>query len=34
LAAFLRAARELHDSGTFTFAAGAVKYADINAMFA
>lgn len=34
LGAFLRAARELHDSGTFTFAADAVKYADVNAMFA
>lgn len=34
LGAFLRAARELHDFGTFTFATGAVKYADINAMFA
>ena len=34
LGAFLRAARELRDSGTFTFAADAVKYADINAMFA
>lgn len=34
LGAFLRAARELRDSGTFTFAADAVKYADINALFA
>lgn len=34
LGAFLRAAREVHDSGTFTFAQDAVKYADINAMFA
>jgi 2-methylisocitrate lyase-like PEP mutase family enzyme len=34
LGAFLRAARELRDKGTFTFAADAVKYADVNAMFA
>lgn len=34
LGAFLRAARELRDFGTFTFAADAVKYADVNAMFA
>jgi len=34
LGAFIRAARELRDSGTFTFAADAVKYADIQAMFA
>jgi 2-methylisocitrate lyase-like PEP mutase family enzyme len=34
LGAFLRAAREMHDRGTFTFAEDAPKYADINAMFA
>jgi 2-methylisocitrate lyase-like PEP mutase family enzyme len=34
LGAFLRAARELRDFGTSTFAAEAVKYAEINAMFA
>ncbi|HZY98307.1 MAG TPA: isocitrate lyase/phosphoenolpyruvate mutase family protein [Candidatus Baltobacteraceae bacterium] len=34
LGAFLRAAHELRESGTFTFARDAVKYADINAMFA
>ncbi|HKE36863.1 MAG TPA: isocitrate lyase/phosphoenolpyruvate mutase family protein, partial [Candidatus Baltobacteraceae bacterium] len=33
LGAFLRAARELRERGTFTFAAEAVKYAEINAMF-
>ncbi len=32
LGAFLRAARELHDSGTFTFAADAVKYAPISTL--
>jgi len=32
--AFLKAARELKDHGTFTFADNAVKYADLNAMFA
>lgn len=31
--AFLRAAREVKDSGTFTFAADAVPYAEINALF-
>ena len=34
LGAFLRAAREMQASGTFTFAEDAVKYADLNAMFA
>ncbi|MBV8284928.1 MAG: isocitrate lyase/phosphoenolpyruvate mutase family protein [Candidatus Eremiobacteraeota bacterium] len=34
LGAFLRAAREMRDRGTFTFAADAAKYADLNAMFA
>lgn len=34
LGAFMRAARELRERGTFTFAADAVKYAEINAMFA
>lgn len=34
LGAFLRAAREMQTLGTFTFADDAVKYADINAMFA
>lgn len=33
LGAFLRAARELRESGTFTFAADAVSYRDISAMF-
>lgn len=33
LGAFLRAAREMHDRGTFSFAEDAPKYADINAMF-
>jgi len=33
LGEFLRAARELRDRGTFTFADNAVKYADLNAMF-
>lgn len=33
LGAFLRAARELREHGTFGFGAGAVPYADINAMF-
>jgi 2-methylisocitrate lyase-like PEP mutase family enzyme len=32
--AFLRAARELHDHGTFGFATDAVAYPEINAMFA
>ena len=32
--AFLRAARELKAQGTFSFAEDAVKYADLNAMFA
>jgi len=31
--AFLRAAREIRDRGTFTFAEQAVPFADINAMF-
>lgn len=34
LGAFIRAAREMHDSGTFTFADDAAKYADLNALFA
>lgn len=33
LGAFLRAAREMRDSGTFNFADDAVKYAEINAAF-
>ena len=33
LGAFLRAAREMHDHGTFTFAAEAVSYREISAMF-
>jgi 2-methylisocitrate lyase-like PEP mutase family enzyme len=33
LGEFLRAAHELRDRGTFTFAANAVKYAELNAMF-
>jgi 2-methylisocitrate lyase-like PEP mutase family enzyme len=32
LGAFLRAARELKERGTFTFAEEAVSFADINAM--
>jgi 2-methylisocitrate lyase-like PEP mutase family enzyme len=34
LGAFLRAAREMQAHGTFTFAKDAVKYADMNEMFA
>jgi 2-methylisocitrate lyase-like PEP mutase family enzyme len=34
LGAFLRAAREMQAHGTFTFAEDAVKYADMNEMFA
>ncbi|MGZ4838462.1 MAG: isocitrate lyase/PEP mutase family protein [Terriglobales bacterium] len=34
LGAFLRAAREMREHGTFTFAEEAVKYQDITAMFA
>jgi 2-methylisocitrate lyase-like PEP mutase family enzyme len=34
LGAFLRAAQELREQGTFTFAENAMKYADLNAMFA
>src|SRR5207247_6432953 len=34
LGAFLQAAREMQADGTFTFAEDAVKYADLNAMFA
>jgi 2-methylisocitrate lyase-like PEP mutase family enzyme len=34
LGAFLRAVGEMRDHGTFTFAAEAVKYQDLNAMFA
>jgi len=34
ITAFLRGAREMHASGTFTFAEDAVKYADLNEMFA
>jgi 2-methylisocitrate lyase-like PEP mutase family enzyme len=33
LGAFLRAAREMREHGTFTFAEQAVSYRDINAMF-
>jgi 2-methylisocitrate lyase-like PEP mutase family enzyme len=33
LGAFLRAAREMREHGTFTFAAEAVSYRDISAMF-
>lgn len=33
LGAFLRAAREMRERGTFTFAAEAVNYRDISAMF-
>jgi len=33
LGAFLHGAQELREQGTFTFAASAVKYADLNAMF-
>ena len=33
LGAFLRAAREMRESGTFTFAAEAVSYREISAMF-
>jgi 2-methylisocitrate lyase-like PEP mutase family enzyme len=33
LGAFLRAAREMREHGTFTFATDAVGYRDINAMF-
>jgi len=33
LGAFLRAAREMREHGTFTFAADAVSYRDLNAMF-
>jgi 2-methylisocitrate lyase-like PEP mutase family enzyme len=34
LGAFLRAAREMQEQGTFTFAEDAPKYAELNAMFA
>lgn len=33
LGAFLRAAREMHEHGTFTFAEQAVSYRDLSAMF-
>jgi 2-methylisocitrate lyase-like PEP mutase family enzyme len=33
LGAFLRAAREMREHGTFTFAEAAVSYRDMNAMF-
>jgi 2-methylisocitrate lyase-like PEP mutase family enzyme len=33
LGAFLRAAREMRENGTFTFAADAVSFRDINALF-
>src|SRR5262249_40391859 len=33
LGAFLRAAREMREQGTFTFAAEAANYRDLNAMF-
>ena len=32
--AFLRAAREMQRNGTFTFAEQAIKYSELNAMFA
>jgi 2-methylisocitrate lyase-like PEP mutase family enzyme len=34
LGGFLRASQEMREHGTFTFAENAVKYADLNAMFA
>ena len=34
LGAFLRAAREMQERGTFTYAAEAVSFRDISAMFA
>ena len=34
ITAFLQGAREMQANGTFTFAEDAVKYADLNAMFA
>ena len=34
LGAFLRAAREMNDHGTFTFADEAIPYAEVSAMFA
>jgi 2-methylisocitrate lyase-like PEP mutase family enzyme len=34
MGAFLRAAKEMEAQGTFTFADDAVKYADLNALFA
>ena len=34
LGAFLRAAQEMREHGTFSFAEDAAKYADLNAMFA
>jgi 2-methylisocitrate lyase-like PEP mutase family enzyme len=34
LGAFLGAAREMHEHGTFTFAEDAPKYAELNALFA
>jgi 2-methylisocitrate lyase-like PEP mutase family enzyme len=33
LGAFLKAAREMQEQGTFTFAEDAVKYAELNAKF-
>ena len=33
LGAFLRAAREVREHGTFTFATEAVSYRDVSAMF-
>ncbi len=33
LGAFLRAAREMRELGTFTFASDAVSYQDVNHMF-
>ena len=33
LGAFLRAAAEMRDYGTFTFAAGAVGFRELNARF-
>ena len=34
LGAFLRAAREMNEHGTFTFADEAISYAELSAMFA
>jgi hypothetical protein len=34
IGAFIRAAREMREHGTFGFAEDAPKYSDVNAMFA